>query len=375
MAEQIKVEYSVDFDDEWLQEDCHWKYDRFFILTWKIWSGDITNINTGEVSPGISYSYNNDDKKRKLYYRIGTGNNVQIYSYKTTVNNNAKWGEGLTRKLETFTYRLNLSSIDIDKLLAARTPEGWLPITLYTEITDDSSTPHKFKEFTYDYYLKLPPSLPEILPIELVTNNPGEVKCTWNQPEETYSCDDAEGYCIEIFHCPEKESEFTKLDGLRWNEASLGNGKYYIEKIPDYKEVAFTEPTTTIDEDTEITFVAKNPKSELFIWKPIEKPENYKPEFYFMPKELDIKPGDKYLFRVYPYNVYSAYLDENSLPQPSSFLTNEGATKESKVSKGVVRVRTSSGWVEGQVWVCTEKGWTMAESVYTKTETGWKEAI
>lgn len=351
MAEQIKVEYSVDFDDEWLQEDCHWKYDRFFILTWKVWSGPITNINTGEVSPGISYV---DGAKRKLYYWVGDNNRVRITSYKTAINNTAEWGEGLIRKLETFTYRLNLSSIDIDKLLAARTPEGWLPITLYTEITDVYDNIHKFDEFTFsDYYLELPPKSLTNIKTDLITDNPGELICSWDKPKVyNDNIDDLNGYCIELLYKP-TDSEEVKLSNLAWNKEELNNGKYKLTKISN------TVPDSVIPEGEEVvSLIGQGATSEVYIENPGHT------NFYFTPKELGIKPGDSYKFIIYPYAEFEG-----------ARLTNDGSGREGKVSKGVVRVRTSSGWVEGQVWVCTEKGWTMAESIYTKTAAGWKEAI
>ena len=41
---------------------------------------------------------------------------------------------------------------------------------------------------------------------------------------------------------------------------------------------------------------------------------------------------------------------------------------------GVVRINTSSGWKEGQVYVKVSSGWVEAESVNVKTADGWKEA-
>lgn len=41
---------------------------------------------------------------------------------------------------------------------------------------------------------------------------------------------------------------------------------------------------------------------------------------------------------------------------------------------GVVRINTSSGWKEGQVYVKVSSGWVEAETVSVKTSSGWKES-
>lgn len=41
---------------------------------------------------------------------------------------------------------------------------------------------------------------------------------------------------------------------------------------------------------------------------------------------------------------------------------------------GVVNIRTSNGWKEGQVYIKTTDGWREADCVYTKTASGWKES-
>jgi hypothetical protein len=87
-------------------------------------------------------------------------------------------------------------------------------------------------------------------------------------------------------------------------------------------------------------------------------------QFYFIPKTLGILPGSSYQIRIYPYSHYEGALI-------STKGTDSGIID---VPKGIVRVKTANGWVEGQVWVMTESGWKNAEVIYAKTADGWKEA-
>lgn len=342
----------IEFDDEWIQESetctdgevrsgCHWNYDRIFYLTYEILDSSLTN--------------------RRFYYQFG-GHKIEIIP---------------TAKNNVYTYPLRFSEIEAqisgESILDYLDDSGvYLIIKAIVEAEKGGSI--LSAELNYRYDLKVPPQQPAILPIELVTGNPGEVKCSWNQPDEDYDINEARGYCIEIFHCPEGEEVFTQLNNLGWNEDELSRGKYYIEKISK-EEIVIPDV-----EGEFTTFIFNKPNSELYIWepKPEEKPEDYQPAFYFMPKQLGINPGDKYLFRVHPYNVYSSCwtYDEEGKQRllPGTLLTSEGTSMEGKVSKGIVRVKTDNGWVEGQVWVMTVNGWKQAEAVYAKTENGWKEA-
>ncbi len=348
----LKIDCSIDFDDEWLQEGCHWSYKRFFNLTFVVLDASLTNL--------------------KFYYKLGKANNVLITP---------------SKKNNTYTYVLNLTDV-LDTILS--NPDTYLDtdrnyLTISTEVTGGTEI---LGSASYDYYLKLPPQQVQSLTIDVVVDNPGELKCSWEHPEETYDTSEAAGYCIELFHCPENETEFTKLGGLRWNEADRRNGIYRVESIPTYGDLTPTAPPV-IDKNTEITFAALKSSTELYLWEPASKPADYKPEFYFTPRYLQgklgnhIKPGDKYLLRVYPYNVYSTYFDESNLPNPSALLANEYIEKEGKVSKGIVRVKTDRGWAEGQVWVCVSDAttedpdritWKQAEAIYTRTADDWKEA-
>ena len=345
MIEPIIVECSVDFDDEWIQEDCHWDYKRFFIITWKIWSGPLKDISTGNIT-GLGQIYSS----KLLYYRLDNINYNQAVSpehYNRQVDENAKWNSQYTRKLETFTYRLDFSSVADDVLLAARTSEGWLPISAFATL--DSSSDKLGLITNSDYYLELPPERITNLNIALVSNSlittdPSELRCSWNKPNiaggynGNSGVDSVDGYCIEFEHKPASAEDFQYLTGLAWVD---GVDRYLLKKTDDSN-------------------------IEVYLENPAPDADKTPTEFYFNPKHLGVKPGDEYQITIYPYSHFEGAL-----------LAAEGTEpKNGKVPKGIVRVKVSKdSWAEGQVWVMTDKGWKEAESIYTRTNSGWTEAV
>jgi hypothetical protein len=59
-----------------------------------------------------------------------------------------------------------------------------------------------------------------------------------------------------------------------------------------------------------------------------------------------------------------------------AYFNNESMHYEDMVvqNAGVVRIKTSNGWKEGQVWVKTGDVWVEADTVKIKTDDGWKES-
>lgn len=334
----LSINGNITFEEDWLQEDCHWRLNRYFAIRWEV--SDL------QEPPSIVY-----------YLRKKDNNLVRVFPSTTTSSTKAN--------ITIFYAQINLDAVlaelsDATKLIA--------------QLTVSSTMENK--ELSYDlttFVPMLPPTASTALSISLVTDNPGEVKCSWTQPEESNDTNEARGYCIEIFHSPEGSPVFTRLNNLRWRDTE---GRYtesstpYIEKIPDDDIPEISTP----DVEGEIaTFVFNTPNSELYIRNPEVT------EFYFMPKQLGINPGDRYLFKVYPYNVYGTYwtFDEDGnldLPMSGTLLTNAGTEHQGKVSKGIVRVKTDNGWVEGQVWVMTDNGWVQAEAVYAMQDGNWHEA-
>jgi hypothetical protein len=107
LVEPIKVEGSIDYDEDWNQEDCHWALDRVFTVTYKIYYSDLTS-QSGIVLPGETYS------DEKLYYNIGLDStsfylsseelNQSIKSYGTV-----RYKSNYTRRLEIIKYSVKVS--------------------------------------------------------------------------------------------------------------------------------------------------------------------------------------------------------------------------------------------------------------------------
>lgn len=350
------LECFIDFDDEWIQEDCHWKYDRIFTITWKI-----NGVSTIPV--------------KEFYYRIGT------YS--------ENWGDyiriatptekSLRNDTKSWSYDLRLSSVAINTLLNTRSTEGWLPITAYLKVKDSAGNTSE-AHYTYDYYLELPPKPVENLKTSLVVNNPGELKCSWNKAKligeaegkSNENTDSVDGYTVEMKRCladddPTKDENYSYVGNLTWDENELANGKYKLILTEDTRNL-------TIPETAGITtFVNTVINTEVYI-----DGEN-NTEFYFEPKQLGIAKGDYYKFTVYPHSHYSS---EHTLI--TSALNDAQSTDPEEVPKGIVRVFNGTSWVEGEVWVMVydeaeqKNIWKVADSIYVMTDDGtgkgvWKE--
>lgn len=375
LVEPIKVECSIDFEDEWKQEDCHWELDGVFTFTCKIFTGDLINKITGEaipgesrpISPGAWINFNNG------YLQLTRA--LAAYWEKTTIAS-ANYNDSYDRCLEIYKYFYRLS--DYSDLTKLRNSEGYIPVKLSVIDSSKYSVSAKFP-------LDLPPDPITKVNIDYYNNSPTDFICSWS--EATY-CDDCQtnsvaGYSIEIEYQPEGSTEYIKMKGLYWDADKLNENKYWLRRNTDYKELVSFTPVSSIDDiaKVEITFVGSNwvinknndlelmPDSEVYLLGPDST------SFCFTPSELGISKGQSFKIYVYPYHVYSTDYDDEGKPIPGTLLSYDSVTFGSNtVSKGVVRVKTNSGWVEGQVWVRTASGWSQAEAIYTKTSDGWKEA-
>ena len=317
-----KLSCSIDFNDEWIQDGCHWKYDRIFTITTK------SSLNSGTLA--VSYTL---------------GNSV---SYTT---------EYLT-ELKNGVYELRLSSFYHEDLASLRDEDGYLKITAKATRGSYEATD------TYEYLLKLPPKCPLTnLKVETVSDSAAFSKCSWTAPGVFDSDLDAvHGYCIELYHKPAGETNFTVISGLQVRQAT-------ISSLEGTGSIIYKDATT-------ITAFGET-GTEIYLSNT---------SFYFEAKQLGINPGDKYAVRVYPYFVYSSYLEKQSNGSYESkhgaYLSSHYTEVNNKTSKGIVRVKKSATeWVEGQVWVCVKDltspsgiKWVEAEAIYTKTNDGWKEA-
>lgn len=351
----------IEYDDEWIQDGCHWKYDRIFTLTFKVLS-DYSGLD-------LLYRFGPQTQNIDDYTRINIKDSSQ-----TTVNG-----------MKIFTYTIRLADVSLDTLLAGRDTDGWLTVSTFARVRFDSGELlQAFK--TYLLYLELPPetktSEEAEFKTELIMKKPGELLCSWNEFKTADSnvADTVDGYCIELLHCPradyeeaEKnstEAHFENVLGLKWDENKLSEGNYYLTRVmPEKLEFNSIPDDVT---NTDITFQSQAATGEVYtdnLDKKIYPNLTSITQFTFKPRELGLNKGDYYKFRLYPYSHYEGALISN--------IGNASASR--RVPKAAVRVKTDSGWVEGIVWVMVDDGtghgtWTEADSVYAKTDKGWEES-
>jgi hypothetical protein len=365
MAE-LNCNIEVDFSFE--QTDCHWELTRFFRLTWNKADG------------------------KSLMYRLDTAHNADKFlGYKLIE------ADQVYTERDSYIYEIPFSKFTSDEIAAARAYDpdnsgdyGWITFSVSNSIGTSKKT---FKKF---YFLELPPVITKaknekVINTDFVIENPGEIKVSWKHAIELdgsdaeNSPDDLDGYSIEVFHCPKDpknpnkhldQKNFVRLDGLRWHEVAPGTNTpadeyeaYKYTLVRDSVNIEVNAPEVLEGEEEISSYVDLNPGSEVYIERPLLV-NTPKTEFFFNPKHLDIKPSDHYKFVIRPYSHYGS----------ASLISNEGVESEVyKVRPGFVHVKTVNGWEAGQVWVYanTKDGpkWVVAESVYTKTADGWKEAI
>jgi hypothetical protein len=350
MANELKC--SIEFEDEWIpsSDGCHWNHDRIFYLTYKI-------LDNSNITPNA------------FYYRVGGSYSANIQSYTRIAFDDESL---FNPSYNTWIYELRLSKINIKK--GFRLNDGWITVTAYAQATDNDSSYQYTAENSFEYYLELPPQQIENLKTDLVISRPGELKCSWTKPTVLNEyIDEVNGYVIEVFRKPEKSDDWLPVSGLAWDPTELAKGNYKLTMVPE-DPIEIKVPEALPDEEEIITF-----NSSHLISREIRIDDPNKTEFFFVPKALEINAGDNYEIVIYPY---SHYLDEDG--DGTEALISPQPTKYRKgTSKGVVRVKTTGGWVEGQVWVYAQTAdglkWVQAEAVYAMADDGtgkgvWKEA-
>jgi len=348
--DKTKLACSIDFDDEWTQEDCHWKYDRVFIFSYKV-DSSVRN------------------SRLHLYYRFSQSDDfteIPIGNCKL-VNN-------------TYYYSIKLSDPVFAWIMNKRDSVGHLSVeikatgrTLVLPFIDLEAT----AAYLYDYVL--PPSS-ENLDINLTRKSADNIICSWNRPEDLLDNPSVAGYSIELF-CKKKDTDtFIQYKNLGWAvypddcEDETLRGQFVTDNEGSRKLTKITNNSDPALSNVpgEISFKGIGSSYELRTRGPGEI------SFFFRPRDFDIQKDDFFMIKVYPYVVYGSYFDGTYMT-PGTLLASESEkdneTDGMEFKLGVVRVKTDSGWVEGQVWVMTETGWKEADSIYTKTADGWKESI
>lgn len=337
-----KIRCSIEFDDEWIQKDCHWDYKRFFNLTFEVLDSSLTNL--------------------KFYCKLGKASEMPIVP---------------SKKNNTYTYVLSLSDL-LDTILSQ--PDTYLDTNYLTITTGVKKDTKVLSSTSYDYHLILPPSS-ENLTVTLTRKSADNIICSWAKPTDIENNPSVAGYSIELF-CKKKGTDtFVQYKNLGWAvypadyEDETLRGQFITDNEGRHK---LTEVTDNSDPDIsvsdipgECSFKGIGSSYELRTGGPEEV------SFYFRPRDFDIQKDDFFMIKVCPYVVYGSYLEGSNFEQGTllTSISEDNNSNEMKFTLGVVRVKTDKGWVEGQVWVMTANGWKEADSIYTKTADGWKEAI
>ena len=140
----IALGCNIDYDDEWLQEDCHWKYKRFFNLTWTLNHGEIKDSTGTTLSNynGLDILRSGVIDKINFYYKVGgkvtvptTEDSIDPVTYgyteienitkktsssllKDKINSN-KYNIDLYRKYTEYSCQLDLETLDFNNETAS----------------------------------------------------------------------------------------------------------------------------------------------------------------------------------------------------------------------------------------------------------------
>ena len=100
-------------------------------------------------------------------------------------------------------------------------------------------------------------------------------------------------------------------------------------------------------------------------------------EVSFYPKDLGLSIGEQFTVEIQPYTKFGEDNDGDIL----DCTTNKKQSDITKVPGGIVHIKVTDGWKEGEVYVCVGKDennksiWKAADCIYVKTSNGWKESI
>jgi hypothetical protein len=388
LIEPIKVKCSIDADSEWRQTSdcCHWNYDTIFNLTFEIYEGDLIDYTTGETILGATYNKENAST-REFYYRLGEyKGSSSDYTRISTIDQSkfyrkdtfVKYSDTAARNKESWTFPLKLSDLDRAEILKNRQSDFWLPITIFCRVLD-ANQQYATATVTHEHLVKLPPQYSEDDKYAQSQVGPVDFMFSWKRPgltnEIEYTSgkdpiadidptivDELDGYIIKLKHKPEGTSQFVPIVGLGLGNYGEEENVKLIKLPEDTSDLRIPEVQEGEEEiHSYLGLAARYPEDTAEVY--LNGPD--KTKIYLNPKDFGINGGDAYKVMVYP----CFHIGEHSR------LSNQGIEFiVGKVSKGIVRVKTANGWVEGQVWVKTKSGWKEAESVYTKTADGWKEA-
>lgn len=369
MAEPLKLECSVEFEDEWRQLECHWDYKRFFTIKCKIFHGAVYTATGTKVSEGESLGFANGLPKIEFY--IAEGSNAFRATTMTTYKKGPKLEAytstaGIYRNATSYECRIPFENLDLKTLCEANgcfnakvkafSDAG----TAYEKTCSINTAAAKLP-----YYLEFAPTMSGVVEVKKETSY--RTKCSWTKAEPAADYSPIYGYCVELRYRAGESGPFSTVKGLT---AVKEESSYWLKKSAP----AATASIEALEDEPPI-------ESYEIAGKDIEVPilGADTTEIYFNPSDLGIERDYQIKVAVYPFTVYGLPVDYEPTEDEilnSSLLAGPGISSEALNKQlGLVRIKTSNGWVEGQVWVKTSNGWKESCGVYTKTSTGWKESI
>lgn len=376
MAESLKLACSVDFDEDWIQatgqSSCHWNCARYFDFTCKIFNGDIYSNKecTTVLTPGASIN------KVEFYYCFGPYKEVSnTLSYYTMIpstdisvvtTTSVDHELSTFRKVSTYNYQLYFSSFT-DTQLATLYASGC--VTVYVKATDSAGAVYN-AHYTLPYSLEASPKITGEVFVKKLSSR--KFLCSWPKAEEAFENSPVAGYCFELKHRPAGTSSYKNVGNLALTTDTNGDYKV-IKTVPESTEIKI--PKALDGEDPIESYIGEGASREVYLPGPDTT------SVYFDPQEFGIESKDLFKVTIYPYIVYSSYTKYDSQGkvesiEPSALLSGNSISSPGEDgTTGLVRIKTSNGWKEGQVWVKTSSGWKEASIIYTKTASGWKETI
>jgi hypothetical protein len=367
----------VAFDEDWIQNDCHWGCNRYFEFTWKISHGDIYSnasdtaaLDSGEQLDKVEFyyclgEYKSESSALTSYYTRISINDILINT-KTEPHSESNGQRWFYRKVNSYSSQLYFSSLSASQV-ATLYNSGC--ITTYVKATDKNGKIYT-NYYTLPYTLVAPPTVSGEVHVKKISSK--KFMCSWPRAEGIFENSPVAGYCFELEHQPAGASSYTKVKDLALDTDE--NGNYRI--IKSVSDISIEAPEVLEGEEPIISYIGEGTSREVYL------PSIDTTTVYFNPQEfnIDIKE-DLIRVNIYPYIIYSNYWtydnDGNKVSiEPSALLS--GAPIQSVLvdtTAGLIRAKVSTGWIEGQVLVKTADGWKEATVIYTKTADGWKETI
>lgn len=368
MAEPLKLECSIDFEDEWRQLECHWDYKRFFTIKCKLFHGACYDTSGNKISEGESLGFENGLEALKFYYQVQNGSQVTVQeTFYTSPTQKERYSLGCSRNATTYECRIPFENFNLAALCA-----------VYGSITARvvaKNTAGKTYEQTCSinkgatklpYYLELAPTISGSILVKKETST--RTLCSWPKAVAAATQSPVHGYCVELRYQPGGKGAFNVIEGLT---AVKEGTSYWLRKsaAPATASLEALEGEPPIE-----SYEVPGDDVEVYI------PSAEVTSVYFNPTELGIEKNDQIRVAVYPYTVYGSHVEDETDHESilsGTLLTGAGLQSEvENKSVGLVRIKVGTNdYREGQVWVKTSSGWKEACGVYTKTSSGWKESI